>query len=68
MPIPSWPGTWTPQMVSAVQLLHAQLFDVHYITRYLTHLYGGPREYEVVLRKLQELYFLERMGVKLGNV
>jgi len=54
-------------MIDTVKLLHAQLMDVHYVTRYLTHRYGGPKEYEVVLRKMQELYFWDRMGVKLGD-
>jgi hypothetical protein len=67
MPIPSWPGIWTPQMVDMVIVLRAQGFDVHFITRYLTARYGGPREYEVVLRKMQELYFWEKMGIRLGD-
>jgi hypothetical protein len=67
MPIPSWPGTWTTEMIHTVELLHAQGLDVYYITRYLTHQYGGPKEYEVVLRKMQELYFMRTMGVRLGG-
>lgn len=54
-------------MIETVKLLKAQLFDVYYITRYLTARFNGPREYEVVLRKMQELYFWEKMGVRLGD-
>jgi len=53
-------------MVDTLKLLRAQGCDVYYITNYLTGLYGGPKEFDVVLRKMQEIYFWERMGVKMG--
>jgi hypothetical protein len=66
MPIATWPGTWTPQMVNTLQVLKAQLFDVYYITEYLTELYGQPRQWQVVLRKMQEIYFWEKMAMTLN--
>jgi hypothetical protein len=55
-------------MLSTLLVLKAEGFDVDYITGYLTHVFGGPREVQVVLRKMQEIYFWEKMGVKLGEV
>lgn len=68
MPIPCWPGTWTPSMLSRITYLKAQGYDVYFITRYLASEFGGPKEFDVVLRKMQEMYFLQRMGLKLGEV
>jgi hypothetical protein len=53
-------------MLSRLLVLKAQGCDVYFITRYLTAAFGGPREPEVVLRKMQEMYFWDRMGVRLG--
>lgn len=55
-------------MLSRIKLLKAQGYDVYYITRYLTAEFGGPKEFDVVLRKMQEMYFWQTMGLKLGDV
>ena len=68
MPIPCWPGTWTPAMLARIKYLKTQGFDVYFITRYLVAEFGGPKEFDVVLRKMQEMYFLQTMGIKLGDV
>jgi hypothetical protein len=68
MPVPTSPHPWTPAMLSTLLVLKAEGFDVDYITGYLTHVFGGPKEVQVVLRKMQEIYFWEKMGVKLGEV
>jgi hypothetical protein len=52
-------------MLERLLLLRAQGLDVYFITRYLNIEFGGPRECEVVLRKMQEIYFWERLGVRL---
>jgi hypothetical protein len=68
MPISTSPHPWTPSMLSTLLVLKAEGFDVYYITSYLKEVFGGPREVEVVLRKMQELYFWEKLGVKLGEI
>lgn len=55
-------------MLSRITYLKAQGYDVYFITRYLASEFGGPKEFDVVLRKMQEMYFLQRMGLKLGEV
>lgn len=55
-------------MLARIKFLKAQGFDVYFITRYLAAEFGGPKEFDVVLRKMQEMYFLQTMGVKLGDV
>lgn len=68
MPIPSSPHLWTPSMLNTLLVLKEEGFDVEYITGYLIHVFGGPREVQVVLRKMQEIYFWEKMGIRLGGV
>ena len=55
-------------MLARIKFLKAQGFDVYFITRYLVAEFGAPKEVDVVLRKMQEMYFLQTMGVKLGEV
>jgi hypothetical protein len=55
-------------MLARISFLKAQGFDVYFITRYLTAEFGGPKEFDVVLRKMQEMYFMQTMGVRLGEI
>ena len=55
-------------MLERLVILKAQGFDVYFITQYLMIEFGAPREHEVVLRKMQEMYFWEKMGVRLGRI
>ncbi|RDI81404.1 hypothetical protein Vi05172_g8576 [Venturia inaequalis] len=68
MPIPTSPHPWTPSMLNTLLVLKAEGFDVEYITKYLIGVFGGPREVQVVLRKMQEIYFWEKMGVRMNEV
>jgi len=52
-------------MLECLVILKAQGFDVYFITKYLVFEFGGPRETEVVLRKMQELYFWDKLAVRL---
>lgn len=55
-------------MLNTLLVLKAEGFDVEYITKYLIGVFGGPREVQVVLRKMQEIYFWEKMGVRMNEV
>ena len=65
MPVPTWVGSWTPDMISRLKLLKDLNYDVYFITGWLADEFGGPKESDVVLRKMQQIYFWERMGVDL---
>jgi hypothetical protein len=75
MPIPKFNIHWTSSLVQRLQHLQAQLLPVERIAAQLRWEYGaataGGRGLRngvwlteaVVLRKMQELYFRDRMGV-----
>jgi hypothetical protein len=42
-------------------------FDVYFITDWLVSEFGGPREWEVVLHKMQRQYFWETCGVDIDS-
>lgn len=52
-------------MISRLHALKQLGYDVYFITKWLSDEFGGPKEWEVVLRKMQQIYFWERMGVDL---
>jgi len=43
-------------------------YDVHEITDYFIFNFGGPKEWEVVLHKMQVQYFMERCGVDIDQL
>jgi hypothetical protein len=52
-------------MISRLRFLKELGYDVYFITKWLSDEFGGPKEWEVVLRKMQQIYFWERLGVDL---
>jgi hypothetical protein len=42
--------------------------DVYEITEYFISMFGGPKEWEVVLHKMQVFYFLEKCGVNIDEL
>jgi hypothetical protein len=73
MPIPKFNIHWTPTLIQRLQYLKAQLLPVESIAELLQwecSSGGGSSSSDgswltvpVVLRKMQELYFLEKLGV-----
>jgi hypothetical protein len=68
MPVPLSTTTWTTQHHLWMTTLKDWGWDVYEITNYFIAEMGGPKEWEVVLHKMQVEYFRQRCGVDIDEL